>query len=172
MEVEVYDNFLTPSYFSFLKNGIESSSQPWFFTDKRVDISNNIENSIFNRGFSFWIFKENYYCNEDISKFLIGLLLQIQDKIGCSNIVRSRLDMTTGSGVKYMFDPHIDLFIKNKTTIFYFTDSDGETILFDRKIKSNSEMISAINEVKNGSLSPTKLIITVKNNQSVLLWCY
>ena len=163
MNVEIYDNFLTPSYFSFLKNGIESTNQPWFFTNKRVDISGNVENSIHNYGYSFWIFKENYYCNEDISKFLIGLLYQIQDISKTSNPIRSRLDMTTSSNVRYMFDPHIDLFVKNKTAIFYFTDSDGETVIFDRKIKDNLEMLMSINDVKNGLLIPKKTILPKEN---------
>ncbi len=131
MKIKIIDNFLDLNYFEFLKNLVESSDQPWYFQSK-LSLDTDISNRDF--GFNFWIFRENSFTDTNLSKFFSGLILKIMSESQSRNILRSRLDMTLKSGDNFhMYSPHVDYQIPHLTAIFYFTDSDGETVIFDSK---------------------------------------
>lgn len=131
MNIKIIDNFLDLNYFKFLKSEVESASHPWYFQNK-LSLSSDISNRDF--GFNFWIFRDNGFTDTNISKFFSGLILKMLSEAECKNILRSRLDMTLKSGDTFhKYSPHVDYEIPHVTGIFYFTDSDGETLIFDKK---------------------------------------
>ena len=145
IDIEVIDNFLSPSYFNLIQSLVTSVNHPWYFEST---ISSDFENvDAESYGFSYGILK---YQNEDLigipyrqqmtdrlSHVIAGFLQQAKDYCGRDNILSCRFDMVTRSSEKkYQHEPHIDITPYRDdliTAIFYIVDSDAETVIFNEK---------------------------------------
>ena len=136
IDIEVVDDFLSPRYFTRIKNVIMSDNQPWHFNGN-ISTKNQTKDKR-SYGFHNHIVKErNILLEDSISYILSGLIHQAQDYCDRDNILRCRLDMVTRTSTeKYQHEPHVD-FTPYKpnliTTIFYIMDSDAETVIFNEK---------------------------------------
>jgi hypothetical protein len=139
IDIEVIDNFLSPRYFNRIKKGITSNQHPWYSLETITgDYTEHGSGDLQSYGFYFFIVeKENVQIQHPLSYMLTGFIHQAQDYCDRENIIRSRFDMVTRSSEKkYQHDPHVDIspYRPNLiTTIFYLTDSDAETIIFNEK---------------------------------------
>ena len=136
IDIEVVDNFLSPQYFNKIKNVITSHTQPWHFNNNIS--TNNQSDNMKSYGFYYDIIKEKDILTEAaVSYMLFGLIYQAQNYCNRDNILNCHIDMVTHSTTKkYHHEPHVD-FIPYKpnliSAIFYVTDSDAETTIFNKK---------------------------------------
>lgn len=140
--IEVIDNFLDQSYFEEVKNYITSPQQEWHLYDN-ISVSTLPSNSpeeyqnLSSFGFGFDIVGGSYTCEilEDLVKYVL-------DYSNCSEILRVRLDMTVFNPLKFKHLPHVDGFGEHKTAIFYITDSDAETIVYNEKLLNETDYVN------------------------------
>ena len=136
--MKIIDNFLTPSYADALEDQFLSPQQEWFF-NRNASYLEEEEKFHMKFGFQFHVFRLDVgFSDTKLTYFLKPLLFQIQDAVKCTNLLKCRIDMTMASGTKVIHDPHIDIpfelasGINNYiTTIYYTSDSDGDTVLYN-----------------------------------------
>lgn len=132
MKPVVIDNFLSPKYFSRIKEVLECYKFNWHFK-KDITWPNDPNDTLYSYGFDYWLV-ENFQSNNcDIFKILTGFYCQLLDITKCSQISKSRIDMVTYSPEKHQHTVHVDEYFPHIASVFYITDSDAETILFDKQ---------------------------------------
>jgi hypothetical protein len=62
-----------------------------------------------------------------------------KNNLKLSKIIRIRAGLITSCGKQVTHKPHVDYQFPHKTMLFYLTDSDGPTLLFDKKHSGNGE---------------------------------
>ncbi len=142
--MKIIDNFLTPSYADAIEDQFNSPQQQWYF-NKNASYIEEEEKFHMKYGFNFHIFRlDTGFSDCALTYFLKPLLFYIQDTVKCTRIVKSRIDMTVASGTKVLHDPHIDIpfeyangFDEYTTTIYYTSDSDGDTVLYNETEESD-----------------------------------
>jgi len=152
MDLTIIDNFLPNEIFFRLKETIYSNQHPWFFLDTSTGYDNNL---IEYYTFGCYIVKisnpEVYNPIISSSKYVKILNEHVKQKFGFSTVLRSRLDMTTYRSKKVTFQPHVDLIQKHYTSIFYLTECDAPTIIYNEKHFSDelidAEQLSIMQEV-------------------------
>jgi len=136
-DIEVIDNFISPSYLTELNQAVDPKSMHWHFNGTQTfsDGSGSLEDF----GFSIVLCscnQPNLFYDTKLSTFIRPLVYKIKDYVGASTIVRSQLDLTILHKQKYIHPPHIDIQCKDDeyvSAIFYINDSDGESIIYDHK---------------------------------------
>lgn len=145
--VEVIDEYLSPSYFNFIKDMVESSSFPWEYTGDITDNISNHSDSLKQFGFSHSIYNFMPYMarDNDYAKTVRPALLTIQDSLDCDIVQRARFDMTVYSETEHIHSPHIDLdhSCPFYSVILYINDSDGETIFYEQTSINTSHVIGS-----------------------------
>jgi len=140
--VKIFDNFLTPTYFYQLQNKVLGKKFSWNYYD---NITNGEEenvknpycsNELWQSGFSHLVIYNETIFSQEILDLMLGLHCKILDVSECNWIVRSRFDMTIFSNGKRKHVPHVDLLIPNITCVFYMTDSDAPTVIYDERLSS------------------------------------
>ena len=128
--MRIIDDFLSPSYADQIESILDSPNQEWFFNK---NISQNKTASNLHYGFSYWIYKSDTGLTQSrVATFLQPMLYQIQYELEKDTLLRCRLDMTVCSGVEVTHDRHVDIpGVSNTTTIYYVSDSDGDTVVYD-----------------------------------------
>ena len=133
--MKIIDNFLTTSYFNAIKNYLESDSFDWYYLDGISTIDRKSKKDL---GFYHWIIDLNG--NERPgADFFAGFILQLQDIYpDCGKVLRCRADMVFSNDEPYIHSPHIDIpDVHHYSIIFYINESDGDTIIYNEKSKSN-----------------------------------
>jgi len=135
IDIEIVDNFFSPTYFSKIKDFVTQYNFSWNF---RKDVTTNEagkNNSLFDYGLNLEIRSDTNF-----GQFIGPAIFMMQDHAGCSSVYRARLDMTFYAGkTPHRHQPHIDLPYPNISAIFYITESDGPTVIFDQKVSSSDE---------------------------------
>jgi len=132
MEPVVIDNFLSPRYFSRIKEVIESCNFNWRFK-KDITWPNDPNNSLYSYGFDHWLIENYQGYNCDIFNILSAFYCELLEVTNCSQISKSRIDMVTYSPEKHQHTIHVDEYFPHIASVFYMTDSDAETIIYDRQ---------------------------------------
>ena len=135
-EIKVFDDFLDEHEFNVLKEQI-TASDSWEFTEG-ISVAREGDPRIY-YGFSSGVVDETApeeYLFEQ--GFHIQFVKQLNEKVkrafNLKEVIRCRLDMTTYRGDKEItFGPHIDCDREHTTSIFYVTDSDAPTIIYNEK---------------------------------------
>jgi hypothetical protein len=150
--MNVIDNFLTPTYANDIEGRLQSMQQPWFFSGA-ISGENFEQKSVLNHGFSFLIHSRCDYgwIETPLTMLLRPFLFQVQDTIGAKELLRCRVDMTVASGTKVLHTPHVDIEgQKNITTIYYVSDSDGETVVYNERERSEEySVMETVSPKKN-----------------------
>lgn len=147
---KVIDNFLPEKYYQMIKNEIFSVNFQWKYRDNITykddskvfsdwDKFNN-SNANYEYGFSHEIYYDGEslsYLNLILSSFYASLFEETQT----NKVIRSRLDMVTYSPDKYKHFPHVDFYYPHLSSVFYLTDSDAETIIYDLKCFSFDDIL-------------------------------
>ena len=151
--MKIIDDFLTPRYADLIEEQLNSTEQEWFF-NKNISSLGTSKN--LNYGFSFHLYRgDTGFSTTNLTIFLRPLLLQIQDTVNADTLLRSRIDMTVATGVEVKHDPHVDIpNVPNTTTIYYVSDSDGDTLVY--------------NETRESAEYTVKDIVTPKKNRLLI----
>ena len=165
MNIKIIDDFLTKSYHKEILDRMSGADFPWYYNS---NISYQTEKLPINKralyefGFShtFWDYengqRENFY-----AWFIKAALCQMLDVLDCNTILRCRGDMTMYTNKIYEHAPHIDFNFTHFSTIFYVNDSDGDTIFYNKKAKSQTEtnQFLDLKEIKRISPKANRLVI-------------
>jgi hypothetical protein len=154
MGVTVIDNFLDRSYFLYIKNHIESPYFEWFF-QKDITNTGSDKPSLYSYGFNHFAVDQRAHRDTTLSYILSGFYGKLVDTVQHPIIERCRVDMVTHSPENYVHPVHIDFEIPHIASVFYITDSDAETIIYDKKCdtieevnKLNSEDLTILKKVQ------------------------
>lgn len=142
--ITVIDDFLSKSYFAFLQSYVNSYGFKWAYVNNITKPDNGEQDGLF--GLSETLFKTEsdgkiVPKDTDATKYTIPAILQIQDIVDMPHVYRARYDMTLRhpDGVKH--DEHIDInhpdFV---SVILYMNDSDGDTVIYNEKCLSVSDL--------------------------------
>ena len=140
IDILVIDDFLTPTYFKQIQHRVLHTISWNYNSNISVDSKTEQEfpkhykNELYQYGFGHSLFDDNKIQSHEMYSLLAGFYSQILDVAGCTWILSSNLFMTTFSGEKRKLLPHIDIFNNHTVALFYLTDSDAETIIYDEKI--------------------------------------
>ena len=131
--IQVVDNFVDDEYYDQLQTTVTGNWQSWFY-------QSNIVGEFWGpaklgkHGFNCWVIEQP---NTFVDKYVAGLLTPLFSKMTafceCETILRSRLDMTLYEAFNNKCYPHIDDIQPHIATIYYFNDSDGNTVIYNER---------------------------------------
>ena len=168
MMYSVVDDFLPKSNFKSIRDEIISPEFPWNY---KSDISSghgwDDESSLNSFGFFHVVHNEEGVPISGYARSLQGFTTLIYDCITQGDmeftIGKCRVDMTTYSPEKHMHTPHVDVYAPHFASVYYLTDSDAETVIYDRQIYSHEEYL----KTDLGDLRPLHSI-EAKENRIVI----
>jgi hypothetical protein len=168
IDVQVIDNFLSPTYFEKLQQRViyhpNYPPLPWYYLDS---ITHESEEDLSSFGFEHVVINSDMdIASNDIFMFLSGFYSLLLDVTGATKLLRSRFDMTLYSKNKKRHAPHVDLFFPHISSILYLTDSDGETVLYNKKTLDYDELSSLTD--KNFDSLPIKKSVKPKQNRLLI----
>tara|TARA_B100000287_G_scaffold427279_1_gene476633 strand:+ start:1152 stop:1715 length:564 start_codon:yes stop_codon:yes gene_type:complete len=133
--VKVIDNFVEDDYFSQIQSTVTGDWQQWYYQSNIVGDYWGT-GGLGKHGFNCWVVQQP---NSFIDSYVAGLLTPLFQKMTgfceCENILRSRLDMTLYAPSDNKCHPHIDDVVPHFATIYYFNDSDGNTVIYNEKFE-------------------------------------
>ena len=135
-DIVVIDDFLNLHEYNLLRDYIEGCDS-WEFTEG-ISVAREGDPRIY-YGFSSGVVDETapeeYLFEQGFHiQFVKQLNEKVKEKFNLNEVIRCRLDMTTYRGDKEItFGPHIDCDREHTTSIFYVTDSDAPTIIYNEK---------------------------------------
>jgi hypothetical protein len=138
MEPVVIDNFLPPRYFSRIKEIIESKQFLWSFS-RDITFSEDATSPLYSYGFQYFTVDDYTPSNCQTFQILTAFYCNLLDATECNAIIKSRVDMVTYSPEKFQHTIHVDMYVPHIASVFYITDSDAETILYNRQCFSYNE---------------------------------
>lgn len=138
---EVIDDFLPRPYFEEIKDLLEGHNFPWFYK-KNIIYPSPKDECLGNFGFDNFAINNGVQNHKDFALMLTGFLGQLLQVTGASKVSKCRADITLYSQEKYQHSPHVDLWEDHIACVFYVTNSDAETVLFEEKCYSYEQYIS------------------------------
>jgi hypothetical protein len=144
MEPVIIDNFLSPRYFARIKEVIESKQFTWYFK-KDITWPDDPNNSLCSFGFDYLLIENFKAENSNIFNILTAFYCELLDATNCSKISKSRIDMVTYSPEKHQHSIHVDEYFPHIASVFYITDSDAETVLYDTQCFNIDQYQNKIN---------------------------
>ena len=136
---KVIDNFLSPRYFEMIQREVLEGDHIWQYQGnvtkyRREDPG---EESLFDFGFNHTILFEgkSSHLHPFLASFYADLLLETDTQ----RVVRCRLDMVTHTPNKHKHPPHVDFFYPHIASVFYLTNSDAETVLYNERSTNEKE---------------------------------
>ena len=134
----IQENFLDSYYFEYLDNWVHSFDIEWRFNNNISGKSDfkQTENDLWKIGCAKGLHwpEKNEAFHTTGSEHLIPAILKMEDTFVKTprSCFRARLDMTFKSlGIRH--DPHTDYNLPHWTAILYFSDTDGETIIYNER---------------------------------------
>jgi len=144
MVFDVIDDFLPQPYFEMIRDKITHCSFPWYF---KKDITYPSIDSLLNKnlnsyGLDHFVIEDNESCNVEMSSLLSGFFGSLMLITERSKISKCRIDMTLHTKPKYKHTPHVDMFTDHIASVFYLTNSDGETEIYDEICYSMDQYVN------------------------------
>ena len=162
-EITVVDNFLTQDEFEYAKSFVLSDEQSWHWHD---NISTHIDVGIRNYGFGYNLTTDtNQFRECKTREYTQSLIEKVRDFAKCKNILRARLDMTTNVMERIRHCPHVDRFDRPLSAIFYFTDSDAETVIYNEKLIKPNDIMGEL--TVNTSIRPKENRLMLFDGQHI-----
>jgi hypothetical protein len=143
--LEVFDDIIDKSLQEKIKSTL-INDLPWYFIN---DVTSNDSESQGRPGF-FHLFSENYKSNSDfnwISNEIVSkVILKFQLKI--TQIIQSRTFFQLPLSLQYLKNDtvdnaHVDLSSPHLVVLYYVMDSDGDTIIYDKKWEKGKEHLNS-----------------------------
>jgi hypothetical protein len=132
MSVTIVDNILSEEKFNNLSDEVLSRNFPWFFN--RTPPSHGGVNDIFLHGWGNTVlFREQvmYDPNNTLLQAAENILIQAGEDL--QELLRVRLILNTATDKNYENGAHVDISYEHRTALFYFNDSDGDTIVYNER---------------------------------------
>jgi len=144
--LKVFDNIIEKSLQEEIKSNLMKDF-PWFYID---DVSSNLSSITQSRHAFYHLFYDNYndnsdFCwmpNEIVSKVIVELKLKI------TQIIQSRTFLQLPLSSQFLKNnkvdnAHVDLSNTHLVVLYYVIDSDGDTIIYDKKWEKGEENLNS-----------------------------
>lgn len=158
--ITVYDDILETSESDHIEQFLKDPRFPWFFADTEnhstvhpeyfySDSDSNSRETVL-LGHSFYLNGEQQSLNYKISDFILDRFIG-RSGIAFKSLIRSKANLQFKSAE---FDrtnyttPHVDSLSPHSVLIYYVSDSDGNTVLFDRKLGQDKKEYNIIKEIE------------------------
>ena len=130
--MKIYRNVLSHQTFAKITNEIFADNFPWYYGDTAY--RDDKDSSIFGYSFFHMIYSEGEFKSPYGSMLEIALLNML-DTAGerIDKLIRIRLGMITVTSNTVYHPPHVDFDFPHRTGLFYFNNSDGDTVLYNEK---------------------------------------
>ena len=165
--IEIIDNFIPTEYFNQLQSYVTSPYQPWYYQGN-IDSSRLLNQRFGKHGFACWLVRYPNTFIDDYTDY-IGLVMEMKKVVGCKNILRSRLDMTLHKNGDTAASPHVDFTKPHIATIFYFNNSDGNTVIYNEKYDGEDGSNSTESIRKSGITNKLTIKKRIKPKENRLL---
>ena len=119
---EIIDNFLDEENFKLLKDNLESSLFPWYYSPKVAYLNYESETFYFYHLIAF---------AETSSSFCFDLIRPILNKLDYEVLIRIKANLYTNMGKLIEDPPHKDFNFSHKGAIFFINTNNAPTILQD-----------------------------------------
>ncbi|QPB07924.1 DNA endonuclease V [Synechococcus phage S-H38] len=169
----VIDGFLSTRYFDMIHEEVLNDNFPWYYRGNITNLDRHDKSEQWNEqaaqkqkysfGFEHAITDRSGARLSDIYATLTGFYSDLLDLTGARNLAKSRLDMTTICPEGYTHTPHVDLYEPHLASVFYLTDSDGPTTLYDERVYSFESYMNDI------SFDNLKVLTEVEPKENRLL---
>ena len=143
--MQVIDNFLTPSYHYEMLRFIESGEMQWYYSPD-IDGLGNPSKNLGLHGFSnhFYDIMREIPINP-FQSLMMPFLLQVKDVVNSPRVLRGRVDMTLYNPSCLPdacgMTPHVDMEGKHHTSVYYVNDSDGDTVIGDKRVSPKANRV-------------------------------
>lgn len=149
------NNFLTDEEKISVRDLILGREIPWYLNTKTCQQDNVSHSSIMDKNtqehFQFThVLRTEYEIESRYYDYLHNnVFLKFLNKynIGCSRIVRAKLNLVTSLQSKLYQSPHVDLMFPHSVFLYYVNDSDGDTILFNEKYNGTKQELTIAESV-------------------------
>jgi hypothetical protein len=158
--IKIYDDVLSKNEINHLETLFRSPLFPWFLSsgenNHSVELINVQEDADINSKESiilvhtFYIQEKKNSDNFAISDFIFNKFLSYT-KIPFKKLLRSKANFHPRSNItdpNLHTTPHVDYKHPHSVLIYYVTDSDGTTIIFDRKLHQSKTEYNIIQEIE------------------------
>ena len=140
--MEIIDNFLSKTYYKSILEILSGCNFDWKYLENITEAEN--ETNSF-RNFNGYGLSHTFWNQEERSippfgPYMEPFLYQIMDVAECDFVLRGRADMVTWSKDEYIHPPHADFPFPNTAAVFYVNESDGDTIIYDTRIETDSHL--------------------------------
>ena len=155
------DNVLGSSVLSEIEHRVLDKRIPWYFEESTA--YNEKDSNLFDFSFSHLIVNNS----EPVSLLydvMLMTFMQCLDKVNqkVDQLYRMRLGLITPTQSTFVHSAHIDSETPHITGLFYFNDSDGDTILYNNVFNPDSGMLGS-DYVKTQELSVLEKFKPTKN---------
>ena len=144
--LEVFDDIIDKPLQEKIKSVITKNDFPWYFIS---DVTSKGPETLGRPGF-FHLFSENYKENSDFywmpREIVSKVILKFELKI--TQIIQSRTFLQLPLSSKFLKsdtvdNAHVDLSNPHLVVLYYVMDSDGDTIIYDKKWEKGKENLNS-----------------------------
>ncbi len=152
-DIIIFDNLISPAYQDWLYNIVSSHSFLWnrqditvideekYLNDKRNGFANIC--CLFEGKFDLISFKcgDDEIHNKKLIDCFFPLIFEFIEKLNVNSMSRIRIKAYPAIGTNQIQLPHVDQLTPNTwNVIYYFNDSDGDTVIYNERSKSVDQM--------------------------------
>ena len=135
--IHIFDELIDSDYQKLIKETLFSNTYPWFFIE---DITNSDGSKQKRSAFTHLLVKERNQ-NSEYHNLFVKMIQYCCAQIGKTNVDvlagRSFLQLPLNLKDRMVDTAHIDSIEKHFVMLYYVCDSDGDTILYQEKEKSD-----------------------------------
>jgi len=161
-DIIVFDDVISLAYQDWLLKKVDSPSFLWGRLDRAVSTSVKFPDDtrdgfmntcrIFAGNFNLITLEEesrenNFYHPDGLLNCFFPLLLEFAEPLGVNSLIRMRINAIPAMGNNDIRFPHVDCMRPNTwNVIYYFNDTDGDTVIYNERAKSIDQRDSILSE--------------------------
>jgi len=155
-EVIVKDNFLPSIYFERVRDLVMSHTFEWGYLDDLTFYNPDQATRTF--GYYHW-FVNNGALRPDATLLADFYERNLELRSDISEVVKSRGAMITTVGDQKLHVPHVDSDRKHVVSILYINQTDGDTVLYNEKVRGNEFIPDNLTVMTRVSPRPNRLLM-------------
>ena len=161
-DIEIIDNYLDETSFSYIKNIMMNNIFPWYTMGLSGVSHRNSNDGMY--------FTHNFYSDQKSNSDFTKILKPLIDKVSPKSIIRIKGNLYPGTKRRLFHDWHTDYNFLHDGFIFYINTNNGFTILKNgKKIKSIENRILFFNpNEKHRSTTCTDSVCRININCNFL----
>lgn len=135
------EDLLGQNQYGYILGKLNHPGVAWYFAETTA---NHFDKKLpFNSSFSHLIFKNDTGPISDLFECTFPILLTALDRQGktLKELIRIRMGLITRTPYKVVHAPHKDDSNPHHTGLFYLTDADGETVVYNERQESKEYTI-------------------------------